>query len=645
MRATKLLILLAVVCAAPAAARVTVNPAGRAVRLPDGATSFSPAAVSAGLESQTPASVLVSPVPLPSGAVALDSTWYDLQDMGSLGTRIVVGADDRVHVIYLKDFCELGGGCPPNLNAAQPYPNRAMAYAVRSDGVWDRRGKVQDPRLWNCCLTEKLGGFGTIGIAPDGRVAIAQHMNEDGCDLRGAMYIQDTPNASTYAGNLSPIVSPSYLFPQIAANPNGSFTLMGEVPKGGEYDEVNDFRVSYLASTGAPFVCPTGWQMGTWTTVAPTSLFRDGKPAFPSMATASDGRVGIAVGDFGGNVYLIESSNGTFAPATLRIRPLTNYTDAQVTAADSTSTQYRSYINCYVAYNDTTPNVVWSELQARKIGSAVQFFDWRSRIMHWSSKRGTTIVKQVSAGEADQYDNIDRGLSGPLAGFNTLTVDWPQVGFSADGSETYVAWLRFTDSQIDPTANAGLPGIVTGVGYGDICISLARNNDPWGSPANLTNTPTTDERFFSLAARNPAGRAHIVFEASATDQAGVVIIGDRGTTPGNILRRIAYLEAPIPGSTVDVPVGSRAFRSALHAQPNPARGAVTFSASRWVAPGERVEVLGVDGRVLARVTPAADGALRWDGRDAGGRPAPSGVYFARVMGDPETKAVRFTFLR
>jgi hypothetical protein len=647
MKASRLLLALMIAGAVPAAARESANPAGRVVRvIGTDVTSITPASATAGGQNASLPSVLFNPVPLPAGAVPLDSTWYDLQDMGSLGNRIVVGADDRVHVVYQKDFCELGGGCPPNLSAAQPYPNRAMAYAARSvSGVWDMRGKVQDPRLWNCCLTEKLGGFGTVALAPDGRVSIAQHMNEDGCDLRGAMYIQDSPNASTYAGNLTPIVSPSYLFPQIAANVNGSFTLMGEVPKGGQYDEVNDFRVSYLAATGAAFVCPTGWQMGTWTAVAPTSLFRDGKPAFPSMASASDGRVGIAVGDFGGNVYLIESSNGTFAPATIRIRPLTSYTDAQVTAPDSTSTQYRAYIHCHVAYNDTTPNVVWSELQARKVGSSVEFFDWRSRIMHWSSKRGTSVVKQVAAGEADRYDDVELGLSGPLPGFNTLAVDWPQVGFSTDGSETYVAWLRFTDAQVDPTADAGLPGIVTGIGFGDICISLTHNNDPWAAPVNLTNTPTTDERFFSLAARNLGGKAHLVFEASATNQAGVVIIGDRGTTPGNILRRIAYLEAPIPGSTVDVPSGTSPLRAALRVQPNPARGSVRFSLGRWFAPGERVEVMGVDGRVMARVEPDANGFLRWDGRDPSGRLAPSGVYFARVAGDPEARAVRFTILR
>src|SRR5262249_60172651 len=56
-------------------------------------------------------------VPLPAFAVQIDSTWYDLQDMGSLGHRIEVGSDGRVHVTWQDDFCELSGVCAPNLPA------------------------------------------------------------------------------------------------------------------------------------------------------------------------------------------------------------------------------------------------------------------------------------------------------------------------------------------------------------------------------------------------------------------------------------------------------------------------------------------------------------------------------------------------
>ena len=651
MRRTRDRILLSIVLitAAPTTtlARTAANPVDRLVRDLDGSVQ----AAAAAARAQAPAQVAATLVPLPSGAVQLDSTTYDLQDFGSLGTRIVMTPSGMVHAVWQDDFCELDvNGCPPNLNLPQPYPQRAMAYAYRDlSNAWTRVGKVQDPSIRGCCLTELYGGFGTIAVLPSGRVAISQHMDEDGCDLRGDFYLEDVAGGSTYTAYLTPIVSPSYLFPQVTALPNGSYVVLGEVPRGGQYDETNDFRVSVLPAAGAHFICPTGWQCGAWTQVMPSTFFPDGRGAFPTLASASDGRAGVAVTDFGGNVFLVESSNATFQPGTITIRNLTNYTDALITAPDSTSTQYRAYVNCHLAYNDTIPNVVWSELQARRVSGSVQFFDYHSRIQHWSSTTGITTVYQVQPGEADHYDDIDLGLSGPIAGFNTISVDWPQVGFSANGGETYVAWLRFSDAEIDPTANAGLPGIVTGVGFGDIAASVRRSGQPWSPPQNLTQTPSTDERFFSLAARNPDGRAHVVFQASATNQAGCALIGDRGSSPGNLVRRIAYLERPLQASVVGVEPGLRAGSVSLRAFPNPARGRVRLAleggASGAGAPARRVaEIFAVTGRRVARVTVEGGDGTEWDARDAWGRALPSGVYMARLEGDAAGPGVKFLLL-
>jgi len=106
--------------------------------------------------------VAASPVGLPAGAIQLDSTYYDLQDLGSMGTRVVATLDGRVHVTWEDDLCNLDpGGCPPNVNAVQPYPQRGMAYAVRgSTGTWTRLGKVTDPSI-GCsqCVPEHVAKF------------------------------------------------------------------------------------------------------------------------------------------------------------------------------------------------------------------------------------------------------------------------------------------------------------------------------------------------------------------------------------------------------------------------------------------------------------------------------------------------------
>ena len=147
-----LCILSAILMAAPAGARPGANPAGRLVLGPDGPRAVVPAGGRGALPTRTQT---VINVPLPTGATQIDSTWYDLQDMGSLGHRIEVGADGRVHVTWQDEFCELGGGCPPNLAAPQPHPNRGMGYAMRDvNGIWTHYGKITDPRLPICCIRD-----------------------------------------------------------------------------------------------------------------------------------------------------------------------------------------------------------------------------------------------------------------------------------------------------------------------------------------------------------------------------------------------------------------------------------------------------------------------------------------------------------
>jgi hypothetical protein len=639
--------LLLVAAASPALARRGPDPDGRTAfpRLP-GMSAVAPASVEA---PAAPLATQAVGVPLPAGAIQLDSTYYDLQDIGSLANRVAVGSDGRVHVAWQDDHCDVSpNGCPPNLSAPVPHPVRGMGYAVRdAAGVWTRIGRVGDARI-RCptfCVPDLMGGLGGLALSPANRVAIAEHMNEDGCDMRSMFYYQEAPGGTTFAGKLTPIESPSYLFGQVAALPNGSFVVLGERLNTSNppysYLEVAEVRISRFGSAGTAFTCPTGWQGGAWTATVPAGTFPDGAGGYPSLAAASDGRVGIAMTDFGKNVHLIESSDGTFAAGTVTVRKLTNYADASIVKADSTSTEWRPYINAHLAYRDTTPNVVWSELQARKSGAQIFYADWHSRIMHWSPTRGVTVVKQGGP-ETGAYDNVDNGQPGPVVGLNHISNDWPQVGFSADGGETYVVWVRCVDAEVDPTANAGIPG-ATGLGFGDIEVSVANGNGAWSPAQNLTQTPHTDERFVAIAPRNAGGKVGILFQASATNQAGIAESQDRGTTPALYVRRIAWLERQVSASVVAVdgrtPAPTPAPRLAAH--PNPARGAVTFAAAAGEDPGA-VLVFTVDGRRLARL-PLERGRVAWDGRDAGGRPVPSGIYLARLEGE-RSAAARFMWL-
>ncbi|PID78886.1 hypothetical protein CSB20_12760 [bacterium DOLZORAL124_64_63] len=585
-----------------------------------------------------------APAPLPDGAHLLGETYYDLQDMGSLGSRIVWAPDGTLHVVFMEDFCEEDPvvGCPPDLSLPNPYPMRGMALYTRdTDGVWSDARRAADPSIRDCCVTEIFGGFGTLGLTNDGRAMVAQHMNEDGCDLRGDLYIQKTQGSTEFDAYLGEITPDSYLFPQVTANPDGSYTLFGEIAEYGSYNEVDHFRLAYLPAEGEEFVCPTGWQFSSWKSVesaVPRSLFQDGTPAFPSMAGAEDGRVGVAFGDFGGNVFLLESSDGTFEPNTLTLTEITSYQESDIVSGDETSQEYRSYVNCDLAYNGNEAHVVWSEMQARNEGGTIYFYDYRSRIMHWSPSSGISVVRQVQPGEADQFANLDGDLPGPMAGFNHISVSWPQVGFNESGTQTIVAWLRFVDAEVDPSADGGSPGIVTGVGYGDIVGSVSSDGMSWSEQQNFTQTPTTDERFFSLADINPEGKVLLAFQASATDQAGCAAIGDRGATPGNLVRNLAFLERDLDSSVAAAP-GMALNGPRLAVSPNPSGGSMRFALT-----GAEDQTLGhvaiysVRG-VLVSEFDLRGGYATWNMLNALGEPVPAGVYFAKVR-SPQGTATR-----
>jgi hypothetical protein len=587
-----------------------------------------------------------------SPGTILDSTYYDMQDMGGLGKRIATAPNGDIHVAYENGFCYLApNGCPPDPNEPDPFPKRGMGYARRVAGVWDLLGKVWDPDLPKCCASpDVLGGFGALALTADGRVAIAQHMNEDGCDRRGDVYVDSGIGAADWEAYLGEIKPESFLFPQVVANPNGSLTMLGEVPRGGEHHGTLDVRIAYLAEEGQEIDCEsTYWQFGPWTSIIDFGLFIDELPEFPSIAGGADGRVGVAIVDNGGDVFLVESSDGTFDAGTITLTNITGYSPDSITDPDSTSSEYRPFLQCDIAYNDTIPHIVWSEMQARKQGESFYLIDYRSKIKHWSPETDVETVYQVPPGVADLYDEPYLGLPGYYPGFNTATVDWPQVGFPTDGAVTYIVWVGFNDADVDTSVHAGLPGIVMGVGFGDLYFAHS-DGDAWSEAENITNSPDRDDRVPSLAADNVPGFAHIVYQTSATAAAGGSIIGDRDEKPLD-LHYIVYHEFAT-GYCVGVTDENRGgpHLPGLRCHPNPGRSSMHFAVDTDAVGEVRVSIFDVAGRCVAELEAGRHAAgsfsLAWDRRDNDGRLVASGVYFATLAVDGVRHGVqRFVLVR
>lgn len=97
-------------------------------------------------------------------------------------------------------------------------------------------------------------------------------------------------------------------------------------------------------------------------------------------------------------------------------------------------------------------------------------------------------------------------------------------------------------------------------------------------------------------------------------------------------------------------VGDPARRLGLPSvSPNPTRGSADIRFTVAAASRVQVEIHDLAGRrlreVLDATLDAGEQSLRWDGRDAGGRPVPAGSYFAVVRVGDRLAARRIVFVR
>lgn len=113
----------------------------------------------------------------------------------------------------------------------------------------------------------------------------------------------------------------------------------------------------------------------------------------------------------------------------------------------------------------------------------------------------------------------------------------------------------------------------------------------------------------------------------------------------------AAVSQALAGGPTAAPAGeTTALR--LAAQPSPFRpreGALSLRFALGAPSRAVLDVCDVGGRRLRRLAagelPAGEHLLRWDGRDARGRPAATGVYFARLEAGAASRAVRIVLLR
>ncbi len=186
----------------------------------------------------------------------------------------------------------------------------------------------------------------------------------------------------------------------------------------------------------------------------------------------------------------------------------------------------------------------------------------------------------------------------------------------------------FPDGRVGFNRDPASPGavVIDGVAYGNYTGA----NTGYGTPASALPTDGT----FSLT--------RIVFATfNRNNSADWGILGNSPMRTDGTTTRLhpTGVEPVLPGATF-----------VLHqSRPNPTAGDALVDFALPRSASVSLEIFSVDGRLVRTVRAGRLGAgpnqIRWDGRDANGRPAAGGVYVYRLTADGESAARRLHVVR
>ncbi len=385
------------------------------------------------------------------------SGFYDFKTNGETNEYIQVDALNplNIHVIDVQsDSLDQAGAT-----------TRRTKYSFSTNGglTWELSVDVPNVR----------SGFGVLQLK-DGAAVISNHSTNAGNRLDANLYIDVAPLAATFNeySHPNPTTRPFGIWPQISVYNNGN---VGLISRRNVSSTVPPETLYYSVYTG-------GTQMSDRTPLwisGMNFIGTVGSNARYHIANNNQGRVTVIIAPVNENdtlenskIFEITSTNNgtTWGPVNTAFAPYTvnGGQDTVATAGGSFFVYKKNTNNWYLAYPITTDNLFANgKLQLTK-----------------SDGTHTTICTVADVGGATT-------MSQSLA--FVFTIDFPALGWSADGSTLYCVYSVVKSD----TSNGGF-------NQRDLYIQYSLNDGTtWSTPVRLTNTPTIDETYPSVSLWNP----------------------------------------------------------------------------------------------------------------------------------------------
>lgn len=269
---------------------------------------------------------------LPPGTL-LDSSYYDWQANASMGKRIRVNSDGSIHVAHMK-----------SPDAA--FADRGMHYYYA-----DNTGL---PFFSAGNITGFRNGFGSLSsyliTYSSGAIAVISTHNFG--SVESFIYVDAYQGLGAFSEMITNNAD-QLVWPKPSVNSDGSImvlaTLMNNMEMNGITHNVAWDRASDIASGFSQTWTWLGVDAADWSQAA---------MEFPSMASGTEGRVGIVISDFAADLHLFESTDNGVTFAESLITNASQDTIALPSEPDSSATVFLPWINSDIVYLGTEPHIV-----------------------------------------------------------------------------------------------------------------------------------------------------------------------------------------------------------------------------------------------------------------------------------------------
>ncbi len=275
----------------------------------------------------------------------------------------------------------------------------------------------------------------------------------------------------------------------------------------------------------------------------------------------------------------------------------------------------------------------WSAVGVRSVGS-----DWDLGVYQNPSGGNWPVCLSGTLGTSTRVAGVDFVIGDFNSGQNPLGTYYASAYRFSGPDDAVTEW----DDGVD-AIGVGNPPLIRTTGPGDVLevwdVFLLQGTDYDFFFERIGGGDTKLLLFQSFGGAYWTGRNSAVFEtaslhtpftAPATDWYGVVVVNDDGQN-GQYRLGISPASAAVADGGAGAPPAATRLRPVV---PNPSSGEVQIGFD-LAEPGEvDLTIHDVTGRAVvslpARTWGAGSWEMRWNGKDAGGRPLPAGVYWVRM---------------